>query len=267
MINDWLAELPARRHPAHVIHLLKRHPFPVVAWFERVVAVSFAFPEEVLRPLVPEPLEIDSHEGFGFVTVALVWTKGLRPAVFPAFLGQDFFLAGYRIFTRLRDEKGRRMRGLKILRSETDKARMVLSGNLLTHYNYRRVRLEASDSRVRTWLPDGRETLDLSFDLTDEPDAPPAGSPFADLRAARNFAGPMPFTFDAEGDGRFVVIEGKRTEWTPRPVRILDWKVGLFDEAPFRGVTPVLANAFRVDGVPYRWEKGRLITPGRERDE
>jgi hypothetical protein len=250
-----------------VIRLLKRHPFPVVAWFDRVVAVSFAFPEEVLRPLVPEPLEIDRHEGFGFVTVALVWTKGLRPAVFPAVLGQDFFLAGYRVFTRLRDEDGRRLRGLKILRSETDKARMVFSGNLLTHYNYRRVNVATSDSRVQTWLPDGRETLDLSFDLTAEPDAPPAGSPFADLRMARNFAGPMPFTFDAEGDGRFVVIEGKRTEWTPRPVRILDWKVGLFDESPFRGVTPVLANAFRVDGVPYRWEKGRLIAPGRGCDE
>ncbi len=250
-----------------MLHLLKRHPFPVVAWFERVVAVSFAFPVEVLRPLVPEPLEVDSHEGFGFVTVALVWTKGLRPAALPAFLGQDFFLAGYRIFTRLRDENGRRLRGLKILRSETDKARMVVSGNLLTHYNYRRVILDASESRVRTWLPDGRETLDLSYDLTAEPDAPPAGSPFADLRAARNFAGPMPFTFDAEGDGRFVVIEGKRSEWTPRPVKILDWKVGLFDESPFRGVKPILANAFRVEGVPYRWEMGRLITPGRERDD
>ncbi len=240
---------------------LKRHPFPVVAWFDRVLAVSFAFPEDVLRPLVPAPLEIDSHDGCGFVTVALVWTQGLRPAAFPGFLGQDFFLAGYRVFTRLRDEKGRRLRGLKILRSETDKARMVLSGNLLTHYNYRRVRLEQSDSRVRTWLPDGRETLDLSFDLTDEPDSPPEGSPFADLRAARNFAGPMPFTFDAEADGRFVVIEGKREEWSPRPVRITAWKVGLFDEAPFCGVTPVVANAFRVEGVTYRWERGRLITP------
>ncbi len=244
-----------------IITRLKRHPFPVVAWFERVLAVSFAFPEEVLKPLVPEPLEIDCHNGFGFVTVALVRTKGLRPAAFPAMMGQDFFLAGYRIFTRLRDEKGRRLRGLKILRSETDKARMVFSGNLLTHYNYRHVKLEESDSRVRTWLPDGRPTLDLAFDLTEEPDSPPDGSPFADLRAARNFAGPMPFTFDAEGDGRFVVIEGKRTEWTPRPVKILDWKVGLFDEAPFRGVTPILANAFRVEGVPYRWERGRLITP------
>ena len=240
---------------------LKRHPFPVEAWFDRVIAISFAFPEDVLRSLVPEPLEIDAYERQGFVTVALVWTRGLRPAGFPAFLGKDFFLAGYRIFTRLRDERGRRLRGLKILRSETDKASMVLSGNLMTHYYYRRVILETSDTRVRTWLPDGRETLDITFDPTSEPDAPPEGSPFADLRAARQFAGPMPYTFDAEADGRFIVIEGKRADWTPKPLRITHWKIGLFDEAPFRGVTPVLANAFQVSGVPYRWERGRLITP------
>lgn len=240
---------------------LKRHPFPVVAWFDRVVAVSFAFPAEVLRPLAPEPLEIDTHDGWGFVTVALVWTRELRIAGLPRFLGQDFFLAGYRVFTRLRDEDGRRLRGLKILRSETDKARMVFSGNLLTHYQYRRVIVEPSASRVRTWLPDGRLTLDLAYDLTDEPEAPPEGSPFADWRAARQFAGPMPFTFDAEGDGRFVVIEGTRRDWTPRPIRVKSWQVGLFDEAPFAGVTPVLANAFRVEGVPYRWERGRRVIP------
>jgi hypothetical protein len=242
---------------------LKRHPFPVVALFDRVIAVSFAFPEEILAPLVPEPLEIDSYQGCGLVTVALVWTRGLRPAGFPPLLGRDFFLAGYRIFTRLRDERGRRLRGLKILRSETDQPFMVWSGNLMTHYNYRRVKLEASDTRVRTWLPDGPETLDIAFDPASEPDAPPEGSPFADLRAARQFAGPMPYTFDAEPDGRFVVIEGKRADWTPKPLRIVHWKVGLFDEAPFCGVTPVLANAFQLSGVPYRWERGRLITPMR----
>src|SRR5204863_898587 len=103
-----------------LLKYLKRHPFPVVARFERVVAVSFAFPESILRPMVPEGLEIDTYEGLGFVTVAMVWTKSLRPAGFPAFLGQDFLLAGYRIFTRLKDGE-RRLRGLQILRSETDR--------------------------------------------------------------------------------------------------------------------------------------------------
>ena len=107
---------------------LKRHPFPVVAHFDRVVAVSFAFPSAALRPLIPDGLEVDAYGDFGFVTAALVWTRDLRPAGFPKFLGQNFFLAGYRIFTRLRDESGRNLRGLRILRSETDKRRMVLLG-------------------------------------------------------------------------------------------------------------------------------------------
>jgi hypothetical protein len=248
---------------------LKRHPFPVVAHFERVVAVSFAFPEGLLRPLVPEPLEIDAFEGFGFVTVALVWTRGLRPVFMPHFCGQDFFLAGYRVFTRLRDQDGRSLRGLKIIRSETDKARMVWSGNLLTHYNYRRVDVDEQRDgarwRVRTRRPDGEQTLDLSLDLAAEVAAPPPGSPFTDLHAARRFAGPMPFTFDDEGGGRFVVIEGRRREWVPRPIVVERSEVALFDEDPFRGTTPVLANAFTVESVPYRWERGRLVTPGEAR--
>ena len=65
-----------------------------------------------------------------------------------------------------------------------------------------------------------------------------------------------------EQDGKLMAITAiiYRRDRT-RPVRVTDWKVALFDEAPFRGVTPVLANAFRVEGVPYRWERGRLITP------
>ena len=250
---------------AGLLARLKRHPFPVEAWFERVVAVSYAFPTERLRTLVPEPLEIDEFEGFGFVTVALVWTRGLRPAALPKWLGQDFFLAGYRVFVRMRDDRGRRLRGLKILRSETDKGRMVLSGNLLTHYAYRKITLEhtsaGTEQRIVTRRPRGQTTLDLRFDAEATIDAPPPGSPFPDLKTARSFAGPMPFTFDDHGDGRFVVIEGKRAEWTPRPVRVIAATVGLFDEEPFRGCPPILANAFAVERVPYRWEKGRLITP------
>ena len=247
---------------------LKRHPFPVVAFFERVVAVSFAFPEKVLRPLVPEPLQIDTYEGLGFVTVALVWTRKLRPAVFPEYLGQDFFLAGYRVFTRMRDETGRRLRGLKIIRSETDKGRMVFSGNLLTHYAYRRVELSAIEQdgnwQIETTLPRGPRTLRLAFDTKTQPAAPPPGSPFPDWHTARLFAGPMPYTFDHEGGGRFVVIEGKRAEWSPRPVLVKEWDVAMFSEEPFRGTPPILANAFAVENVPYRWERGRLVTPRAE---
>jgi hypothetical protein len=250
---------------ARAMEYLKRHPFPVVARFDRVVAVSFAFPEEALRPMVPAGLEIDGYEGFGFVTVALVWTRRLRPAGFPSFLGHDFFLAGYRIFTRLHDESGRRLRGLKILGSETDKQRMVMLGNLMTGYNYRKVKVDikttGTTTRIHAQRGDGHTTLDLSFDDCGGELGLPEGSPFPDWRTARRFAGPMPFTFSPRDDGSFVVIEGSRAEWSPRPVRLLDWKVGIFQDSPLAGATPLPANAFAVNDISYRWERGRIVKP------
>lgn len=250
---------------ARVLKLLRRHPFPVVARFERVVAVSFAFPVETLRPLVPAGLEIDAFAGLGFVTVAMVWTKKLRPAGLPVFLGQDFFLAGYRIFTRLNDG-GRHLRGLQILRSETDRRRMVWLGNLMTHYHYRRVavriRESAEGTRVETTLADGTPSLDLTFAPAGGAPPLPEGSPFTEWREARRFAGPMPFTFTEESAGKFVVIEGSRQEWTPQPVAVRAWQVGLFAEAPFCGTKPILASAFAVKEVAYRWERGRIVREG-----
>jgi uncharacterized protein YqjF (DUF2071 family) len=243
------------------------HPFPVVAWFDRVVAVSFAFPEETLRPLVPEGLEMDTYEGLGFVTVALVWTRHLRPAGLPQCFGRDFFLAGYRILTRLRDESGRRLRGLRILRSETDRRTMVWSGNFFTRYHYRHVavrfREDGHISTVETTRADGTCSLRLRYDAHDPEPRLPASSPFPDWHTARLFAGPMPFTFSELPGGSFVVIRGIRAEWTPRPVTVHECEVALFQEPPLRGVQPVLANAFAVENIAYRWERGQIIRPGK----
>lgn len=245
---------------------LKRHPFPVLATLKRVVAISFAFPQSVLRPLVPQELEIDTYGDLGFVTVALVWTRNLRPAGFPTWLGQDFFLAGYRVFTRLHDESGRRLRGLTILRSETDRRRMVWVGNQLTQYNYRHVKVvidsRGAETRIRATQASGRTSLDLTFEDSGGDVPLPAGSPFPDWRTARRFAGPMPFTFSHQPDGSFVVIEGSRTDWTPRPVTLKAWRVGIFEDPPLNNVQAIAANAFAVDDVPYRWHSGRIVKSG-----
>lgn len=249
-----------------ILTVLRRHPFPVIAYFERVVAVSFAFPVDVLRALVPDPLEIDTYKEFGFLTVALVWTKKLRPAGFPAFLGQDFFLVGYRVFTRLRDESGRRLRGLKIVQSETDKRRMVWLGNLMTHYHYRYVHVSIKEVEAETCIEtsstNGNSTLNLRFESLNGPASLPEGSPFEDWRAARLFAGPMPFTFSPENDGSLVIIEGSRQDWLPQPIHILDWQVGLFHDPPLSSSKPILANAFIVKDVCYRWKRGRILRTG-----
>jgi uncharacterized protein YqjF (DUF2071 family) len=248
---------------------LKTHPFAVEARFDRVVAVSFGFPEEALRSLVPAGLELDTYGGLGFVTVALVWTRHLRPAGLPQFLGRDFFLAGYRIFTRLPTESGRRLRGLRILRSETDRRSMVWSGNLFTHYNYRHVTVrfgeEGPISSVDILRDDGSRSLHLRYDAQTPGAGICAGSPFPDWHTARLFAGPMPFTFSERDDGSFVVIRGTRDEWSPRPVSVHGFEVALFDEMPLRGIRPVLANAFAVENIDYRWERGQILRPAEGR--
>jgi uncharacterized protein YqjF (DUF2071 family) len=243
--------------------LLKRHLFAVDAHFDRVVALSFAFPEAVVRPLVPDALKIDTHDGFAFVTVAMVWTRALRPAGFPSPLGQSFFLAGYRVFTRLQEPDGRRLRGLRILRSNTDQRRMVWVGNVFTDYRYRHVTVHVTgtgdETTVATTGRGAGDALEVTFSDPGGAAKLPEGSPFADWKTARRFAGPMPFTFSPEDAQTFIVIEGSRQHWEPRPLHVTHWRVGFFDESPLSAATPILANAFTVEHVDYRWKRGRVV--------
>lgn len=243
-----------------MLHSLKRHPIPIRAFFRHCLVLTYAFPEPVLRPLLPPGLTLDAWHGFGFLAVAMVQTEGLRPVGAPAALGQDFFLTGYRIFSRFRTRAGRSLRGLRILRSDTDKRRMVVAGNLLTHYNYVKCDVAASEEkglleiRVDTG---GEADLHVVADLAGKPAPLPEGSPFADLREARKFAGPLPYTFDYEAEtGSMVLIQGVRKSWDPQPVRVEVRECGFLRRQPFASETPVLANAFHLQDVPYRWERG-----------
>src|SRR5438105_4419534 len=120
-----------------MLHLLKRHPIAVKAFFDFSLVLTYALPRAVLEPLLAPGLTLDAFEDFGFVAMAMVQTKHLRPAFLPEWCGRDFFLTGYRIFTRYQSRAGRSLRGLKIIRSDTDRASMVWFGNRMTRYNYR----------------------------------------------------------------------------------------------------------------------------------
>lgn len=248
-----------------MLHLLRRHPIPVEAFFRHCLVLTYAFPEGLLAPLLPPGLSLDTYGDLGFLAVALVQTKDLRPSVMPAALGQDFFLSGYRIFSRFTTSAGRRLRGLRILRSDTDRERMAIAGNLLTHYNYAKcdVDLDASGNRlaVRIATPGGEADLDVVADLGSKPAPLPAGSPFPDVRAARRFAGPLPFTFDYERETHSIVrIEGVRSRWNPETVAVEVRRCTFFQRPPFVGTTPVLASAFHLQDVPYRWKRG-IVEP------
>jgi len=253
----WMAA--GARWPSRLRARLRRHPFPVEAHFEDCLTLTYALPADVLRRLLPPGLELDTYRGYGFVAVALVQTRSLRPAGLPKRCGQDFFLAGYRVFAHFRAADGRRLRGLRILRSDANRWSMVAGGNLLTHYNYHRcdATIEHATNRVRyaVTTPDSIGGLEVTANLMDP--ALPAGSPFPTLRDARRYAGPLPFTFDYESEtGAIVAIQATRTTWLPTPVAVDVKRLAFFDQPIFSGCTPILAAAFHVKDVNYRWERG-----------
>lgn len=242
---------------------LQTHPFPVQAHFDWSLALVYAFPQDVLTPLLAPGLELDIHESWGFIAVAMVQTRKLRPAGFPKVLGRDFFLSGYRVFTRHRTPEGRNLRGLKILRSDTNRQTMAVLGNLFTHYNYHRADVEVQDSpqslEIRVQSHDGFGDVHLRCSRAATVSLP-STSVFKDLRTARLFAGPMPFTFAPVAEG-ILRIEGSRNTWKPRPVVVEVANVSFFNQPAFAEAgVPRLSNAFLVEQVDYRWSAG-VIDP------
>lgn len=247
-----------------MFHLLKRHPIPVCAFFRHSLVLTYALQPEVLAPLMPSGLVLDLFRGYAFLAVALVQAEQMRPSFMPAALGRDFFLCGYRIFTRL-DSGTRSKRGLRILRSDADQKWMVQAGNLLTHYNYHlcQAEVEQRNREIHCTVRTRRSEADLDVVacLTEEPAPLPVGSPFTTLCEARRFAGPLPYTFDYEqATGSIIGICAKRENWEPQPVAVEVRRNTYLEQEPFRGASAVLANAFYVSGVPYRWQRGRKLT-------
>jgi hypothetical protein len=242
-----------------MLHLLQRHPFPVTAHFKHSLVLTYAVRPEILLPLLPPGLQLDMHDDWGFVAVAMVQTENLRPAIMPRCVAQDFFLAGYRIFAQCKDGQ-RNLRGLRILRSDTDRRLMVVGGNLLTHYNYRKCDVkifetpQRLDIRVRT--PQATADVDVSMDRAQG--SLPKSSPFRNEHEALRFAGPLPYTFDYEPQTHsMIVIKGVRENWHPQLVDVEIRENTFLKQPQFEGSDPILASAFYVHDIPYRWERGQ----------
>ncbi len=262
----WIAARSTRRSSLRA--WLRRHPLAIEAHFRECLALTYAVPAAVLRPLLPPGLELETLRGYGFLAVALVQTESLRPAGFPKRCGQDFFLSGYRVFVRFRTPEGKSLRGLRILRSDANRWRMVMGGNLLTHYNYHQCSggIDSSQDRIRVHVESRDGVGDLALEADPASAALPAGSPFCSWQEARYFAGPLPFTFDYEEESNAIIaIHAMRRNWKPVPVAVDVQQIAFFGQQSFQNCRPILAAAFRVNDIDYRWERGvrHPLTPER----
>ncbi|MES2284877.1 MAG: DUF2071 domain-containing protein [Bacteroidota bacterium] len=237
---------------------LKNHPFGVEAFFESSLVLTFAVPKEQVQHLIPECLELDTFNNkWAFVAMAMVQTKELRPKGFPKFMGNDFFLIGYRVFVRYTNAAGKNLRGLYILKSETNRKKMEVMGNIFTHYNYTTTDISQKEQANIKEITSIRSNFNIKIDIAETDVSLPENSPFADWKEARRFAGPLPFTFTYNSETKEVlIIEGVRQNWTPKPIKIVDHRVSFLDSLNLKD--PILANAFIINNIPYYWKKGKI---------
>lgn len=236
---------------------MQPHPFAVEAFFEKSIVLTFAVPKADLQAMLPPCLELDTFDDtFGFVAMALVATKNLRPKGFPAFLGNDFMLIGYRIFVRYTNKDGKRLRGLFILKSETDKFKMEVLGNFFTKYNYTTTDITFTEHDGQINIISEKSKFNILLNTSTANVPLPQHSPFADWAAARRFAGPLPFTFSySEATNEMLIVQGMRESWQPQPIAVTSYDIDFLKTLPITSYQ--LANAFIVKNIPYHWQKGR----------
>ena len=189
----------------------------------------------------------------------MVDTKNLKPKGFPDIFGRKFFLIGYRIFVRYKSSQGKSLRGLYIIKSETNKEFMRFFGNIFTRYNYTTTDIwrEEVDSVVKIKSSKSNFRLNYRNSLTGESVRLPRSSVFGSWKEARRFAGPLPFTFEVDKPKREVlIIEGVRQHWDPRPIEVISYNFEFIDNLNFDEIR--LSNAFEIEDIPYYWKKGRF---------
>jgi len=241
-----------------MLSFLKDHPFAVEAFFEKSTVLTFAIPKEELENLIPECLELDTFDNkWAFIAIAMVQTKQLRPKGFPKFMGNDFFLIGYRVFVKYLDSRGKKLRGLYILKSETNKNKMQLLGNIFTYYNYSTTDINQIDSTTNTAISSTQSNFKVELQKNTDKVVLPSTSPFNDWKEARRFSGPLPFTFTYKPKTKEVlIIEGVRQNWKPKPINIIDYDFSFLNVLGIKN--PVLASAFYIENISYQWKKGRI---------
>lgn len=241
-----------------MIAFLKNHPFAVETHFENSTILTFAIPKEELQKFIPECLELDTFQDkWAFIAVAMVQTKELRPKGFPKFMGNNFSLIGYRIFVRYTNESGKRLRGLFILKSETNKKKMEFFGNIFTHYNYSTTDILEVNNNDFKVFKSIKSQFNLKIDTSRKQIELPKQSPFYNWKEARRFAGPLPFTFTYNKEKKEVlIIEGVRQNWKPKPIEVIDYNFTFINNFNFQKC--ILANAFVIENIPYYWKKGKI---------
>lgn len=143
---------------------------------------------------------------------------------------------------------------------------MEFFGNIFTHYNYTTTDIHREQQNGALEIQSQKSGFKLQIERPGhEGISLPSGSPFADWKEARRFAGPLPFTFTYNAvDKKILIIEGVRENWKPMPVKVINCHFSFIDNLKLKDAR--LANAFIIQNIPYYWKRGKLEQWGQKEE-
>ena len=233
---------------------LPKHPIAMRTVFRDCFLVNFAVRPEALRPVVPPPLDFDTHDGEGYLSIVIADMVRMRPAIVPPMCGVSYIQVVYRVVVRHGSE-----RGVYFIRSDANHRLMALLGDWFTFFcfHHAHARMDRNAGGIDFELRgtgDSKGDIRSRFITRDPSDALPVSSRFAGLSEARAFLVELFVAFGVPRPGVVRTVRIKRGDWNVRVVSdsLADYRF-MGPTGPFGPGGARLDSVFHVTGVPYFW--------------
>ena len=237
-----------------LLDLVPKHPVGMVTDYRVVALLNYAVHPDVLRRLIPAPLELDVVHDRGFVTVVCADMVRMRPSPMPRLVGITYDQVVYRVPVRYRDEPG-----LFFLGSDAAQPLMVVAGAAFSMFRVRlsKTRITDAGDRVTVDVFGRRPGVDLHAYLKLEPPGTnlPDFSAFGSRAEAQSFLVDRFVAFVPGVGGRPMRrVRVQRGIWDVLLPSTTDIRSDLLDgSTDFPAGSGRLDNTFVARGIPYRW--------------
>jgi hypothetical protein len=234
------------------------HQFlPVSGFIPYRFLVTYRAPAASLIPLVPRGFSLDTHRGFGFLSVCVVEIEGMGISGTPRFLRFENREFLYRLALRLGDEPT-----FATLRSDVSSRALAFLGRRFSHYRPRlaqvSARLDAELIRLECVSADGRADAVLSVDTA----APETArkSVFKSADEASAFLLGMKFSADARSDGRIQVQPIEHGDWNARFAQVTAMRFEYISRlGRSLGTQLTYDHTLFMQDIEQRWEASKWL--------
>lgn len=231
------------------------------------VLLTYRTPAASVARLLPDGLELVTHDGWAFWNIVACRVEAMRPILFPLWMGSSYLHVAYRLYVRAQAQSGV-LDGLYFVRSDADRLPVCLLGNGLTDFRFHKASIALS-AEAETVSLSVSGTRDGAVELRARLGEPMLASDscFESYAQARRLLKYRPIALSLDRRGlRVKVTEVFRDEsaWQESPLSVSKARWAFFDRLAQRDARLELAT--RVQPPDYRWRLGRSCALRRPSD-